>query len=545
MATKDNFATINISTGAVINSQDAHSSSYNWNFIGADEKGGFILGRNQTSNNMGRMGSEVDPTNDWVATHGGNPQRRIGVASAFSLDPQNKLATRQTVQIAVAGGVVRKFDSGEWFEVAGEPVPQHKLVPPLARDVPVIFSADLNGKLYFADGFNAKYYDPQDPKPHGTVKAWTTTDGTLPVDTRGRRPRLIEYWRGRIVLSGLAGDPQDWFMSKIGDPHDWEYAPTTLTEATATSGSNAPAGKMPDIVTALMPLNDDILVFGGDHEIWALSGDPMQGGRWDNVSNTVGMAWGRAWCKDGSGVFYFMGSKGGVYSGTISEGLKKISSGLIDERLEDLNLSDSIVRFVWNERRQGVHIFLTPRTKLLNTDSTTTEHLFFDRRTQSWWIDKFANKDHNPKVAMVLDGDSATDRAVVMGSWDGYIRKFDENATADDGTAINSHVYFGPIVAGQNMLGLRLEEMRATIAKNSSNVTYDVYRGDSAEDAYRNTTAIINGTWSAGYNGSERRKARGRALYIRASNTANSQSWAMEEVLCTFKTTGKLASRSG
>jgi len=540
--TGDNFATMSITDGTVVNSQDAHSSSYSWNFIGADQKGGFILGRNNSSANIARMTDDTDPQADWISTHGGNPQRRIGVASAFALDPMNRLATRQTIQVAVAGGNVRKFDSGEWYDIADGTQPE---LPPLSRDVPVIYSAALNGKLYFADGFSAKYYDPQDPKPHGTIKGWTTTDGTLPVDSRGRRPRLIESWRGRIVMSGLAGDPQDWFMSKIGDAHDWEYAPTTLAEATATSGSNAPAGRMPDIVTSLMPLTDDVLLFGGDREIWALSGDPMQGGRWDMMSNTIGMAWGRAWCKDGRGSFYFMGSKGGVYSGSMQQGLSKISAGMIDERLEDINLDENVIRFVWNERNQGVHIFITPRTSILNSDSSTTEHLFFDKRTESWWLDKFANKDHNPKVAIVVDGDSPTDRAVIMGSWDGYVRKIDETATADDGTAINSHIYYGPIVSGQNMGGLRLEEMRATLAKNSSAVTYDVYRGDSAEDAYQNTTATISGSWSAGYNKSERRKARGRALYVKASNTSNSQSWAMEEVLCTFKLTGKQASRSG
>ena len=539
--TADNFATMSITDGTVINSQDAHDGS-TWNFIGADEKGGFILDRNDSSNNVARMGKEVDPVEDWQVTHGGNPQRRIGVASAFALDPMNKLATRQTIQVAVAGGNVRKFDSGEWFDIADGTQPE---LPPLSRDVPVIYSAALNGKLYFADGFNIKYYDPQDPKPHGTIKAWTTTDGNIPVDTRGRYPRLIESWRGRIVMSGLAGDPQDWFMSKIGDAHDWEYAPSVLSEATATSGSNAPAGRMPDIVTSMMPLTDDILVFGGDHEIWALSGDPMQGGRWDMMSNTIGMAWGRAWCKDGKGSFYFMGSKGGVYSGNIGDGLQKISAGLIDERLEDINLDQNVVNLVWNERNQGVHIFITPRTKLLNSDSSTTEHLFFDRRTSSWWLDKFANKDHNPKVSLVIDGDSPGDRALLLGSWDGYVRQVDETATADDGTAINSHVYYGPIVSRGNMSGLRLEEMRATIAKNSSAVTYEVFRGDSAEDAYQNTSATISGSWSAGYNRSERRKARGRALYVKASNTSNSQSWAMEEVLCTFKETGKTSARSG
>ncbi|MAH47363.1 hypothetical protein CMI37_16175 [Candidatus Pacearchaeota archaeon] len=546
--TTHSFAIVKVVDGTVLNSQDAHGTA-TWNSCEVDEQGGYRLARNATTVNLARMTNATVPVEDWIVSVSGsnNNQERIGIASIYSLEPSNQLATRQTVQVAVAGGVVRKFTDAEWIDVTNS---TNIGSPPLDKSVPVIFSASLGGKLFFADGRNIKYYDPNDPQPHGSIKTWALDDGTLPVSTRDgvtgeMRPRLIEEWRGRIVMSGLSTDPQEWYMSKVGDAFDWEQAPTVLTETTATSGTNAPAGKMPDIITGMIPISDDVLVFGGDHTIWMLSGDPMQGGRWDLMTDTIGMAWGRAWCRDNGHGFYMMGSKGGVYYGAIGQGVKKVSAGLIDERLSDIDLSAHLVRFLWNEKEQGVHIFITPREVLLNTlNSSTTSHLFYDTRTESWWLDKFADKDHNPKAVLTIDGDLAGDRAIILGGWDGYLRKWDESEDDDDGTAISSHVYLGPIEAGSQLSSVRIDEIQSVLARGSDDVDFDLYRGVSAEQAYRNTTATFSGTWSAGRNRSERRKIRGRAIYLKMSNTSVGETWAFEELLCMYKETGRSAARS-
>ena len=90
--------------------------------------------------------------------------------------------------------------------------------------------------------------------------------------------------------------------------------PSSAETATiAVAGNNSDAGELGDIINCLIPYSDDILIFGGDAAIWLMRGDPMDGGQIDLLTDSVGMAWGRPWCRDPYGVIYFFGSRGGVY----------------------------------------------------------------------------------------------------------------------------------------------------------------------------------------------------------------------------------------
>ena len=102
-------------------------------------------------------------------------------------------------------------------------------------------------KVWFADGTNWCYYDPTT----NAVSTWTANFGALPgVIGSLNTPRLICTWRGRTVLSGLIDDPENWFMSAVGDPTDWDYAGQILTPGSmasttptqAVAGENAPQG---------------------------------------------------------------------------------------------------------------------------------------------------------------------------------------------------------------------------------------------------------------------------------------------------------------
>jgi len=521
--TSHSFATVNATTGAVINSQDANGDN-NWNSVYQDEKGGFRLFQNTATDCCIRMTEAVTPAYDWTispALQGDNLQTGAACAAFYAFNPQNSLAVRQTKQLAVAGGVVKEFDSLQWYDLASGGGTTGN--PSLAPDRDVIFSAQLGSRLYFADGINEKYYDPSD----GELKAWTTSAGTLPQDNKGRKPTLIENWRDRIVMAGVLGDPHEYYMSKSGDATDWNYTPTTVTNTQATSGVNSPAGRSPDVIRAIIPLNDDVLIWGCDQSIWAMTGDPMEEGRIDNIVDGVGMPWGRPWCKDMTGSFYFFGSKGGVYRGAVGQGIQKITVGSIEERMNDIDLDKNIIRLLWNERDQGVHVYVTP----LNSYTATT-HYFYDIRANAWWLDKFEATSsnqyiHNPKEVHVFDGLDPDDRVVLMGGWDGFVRKWDLSSSNDDGNAIDSYVYFGPLVS-ENLGLIKLKELRVQLGKNSSNVTASVFTGDNAEDAYAQTSAHFTSTFTAGRNVSERRRATSHAMYLKMGNNTVDQRWTLE-----------------
>ena len=136
----------------------------------------------------------------------------------------------------------------------------------------------------------------------------------------------------------------------------------------------------------------------------------------------------------------------------------------------------------------------------------------------------------------MFDGEDASDRAILMGGADGYIRKWDVTKADDDGTAISSHVYLGPILP--RALGtVNVNEIRTLLANGSSDGTMSVFRGNSAEDAYNQTTALYTATLSAGRNVAERRRAQGHAIFLKLSNTTASQTWAMELLQAVFSET--------
>ena len=308
----------------------------------------------------------------------------------------------------------------------------------------------------------------------------------------------------------------------MGDARNWDYSPTTTSSTQAVAGNNADAGKSQDIINAMCPYSDDVLIFLGDHSIWQMSGDPMEGGRLDNISTTIGAPFGRPYCKSPEGVLYFFGNQGGVFQMRPGQPPSNITQRSIQERMNQYNANTTSVRMVWSDRERGFYVFLTP----LGGGATT--NYFYDIRNESWWADKFATNDHNPVSVHLFDGDESGDRTVLMGGQDGYVRKFDYDTPgkADDGVAIDSYVWLGP-VSLTNRPKLMLTEMKPAIASGSNPVTFDVYGAETAEAAKAGSSKI-NGTWVAGRNKSERRRAVGHDLFIRLRNNTDAQAWGYE-----------------
>lgn len=422
---------------------------------------------------------------------------------------QAEVGARTVTAYAVTSGTVAKFTTSGFTTATGGS-------SALSATVPVIFSTELFGVVYFADGTNEKKWTAST----NTVATWTASAGSLPSDS-GNKPRLIETWRSRIVASGISTDPHNWFMSKVGDADDWDYSPTTQTALDPVAGNNTDAGKSADVINGMCPYSDDILIFFGDHTIHQLTGDPAEGGRIDRISDTIGGAWGRAWTKTPDGAVYFFSSRGGVFRMAPGSPPQDVTQDGLRERFTGLDMNTLLVRLAYNDREKGIHVFLTP------LDGSATTNYFYDIRGNSWWPDKFTTAGQNPTAAHIYDGDTSSDRTVLLGGQDGYIRNFDYTpATNDDGDAIDSYVWLGPIQL-QNRPKIMLSELKAAIATGSNDVTFDVYAAETAEAA-KAASSKINGTWSAGRNKSERRRAIGHDIFIRLRNNTVSQDWAYE-----------------
>ena len=178
-----------------------------------------------------------------------------------------------------------------------------------------------------------------------------------------------------MVLWGLLLDPQDWFMSAVGDPQNFDYAPLSTTTTQAVAGNNSPLGLVGDVVNTMIPYNDDVLICGGDSTIYLFNGDPMNGGQISRVSDELGMAWGQSWCKDPYGNVFFLSNKTGVYTMQPGQPPQRISQQ-IEHLLANIDTGANTFNMVWSDRFQGFHIFVTP-----TQSAAAATHFFYETRT--------------------------------------------------------------------------------------------------------------------------------------------------------------------
>jgi hypothetical protein len=423
--------------------------------------------------------------------------------------------------LAVSGGVAKTTTGSTWAALSG--------TAGALNATGIIRSALNSGILFFVDGTNYVYYNTITDQQY----VWGALAGSMPVDGSGNKCRLICNWRNRIVMSGLPEDAGNWFMSAVGNATDWDYAPATTIPTQAVAGNNAPSGLVPDIVTCMIPYSDDVLIFGADHSIHMMQGDPMAGGRIDLVSDSIGMAWGNPWCKDGNGTVYFMSNRTGVFAFT-PNGKPLRMSQQIDSELRQINMATNSVRMCWDEITQGFHVFITPIAS-----SAAATHYFWEKAGGAWWKDTFTTADMNPLCCVAYDGPDPDDRVTLIGSWDGYVRQVDGAATTDDGTNIASELWLGPILT-KDFDDVMFKDVQAILGEQSGNVTWSAYVGTTPEAALA-STAVATGTWSAGRNRSDPVRRVGHAVYVKITATVP---WQFEALRACVQSSGKVRRRN-
>ena len=383
----------------------------------------------------------------------------------------------------------------------------------LLTRAPYAQAVQLFGKVYLTDGETYKVLDPK----AGTVEDWTATDGgELPA-----RGRILTAWRGRIIISRTADDPYEIYASELGNPLNWDLYPAVLSVTQAWKGRTSGVGRAPDIVNAFIPLTDDLALIGGDHSIYRMTGDPAAGGQIDVLTDQVGVAFGEAWSKDPDGRLYFFTSRGGVYVLDPSGGTQRISSHAIERRLQDLNLTEYKIRLVWDYRLEGLHVIPVPWT----IGGVKHSAYFWEQKTAAWWEDDWRTADLQPSAACVLDGDEPSDRRVLWGCEDGYVRYVDETNANDDATLIDSRVLVGPLVPPGTDLAFRFTRPQITMASDQDGARYEMYASSVAD--------VRGPAWAAGDLWPGRSpfltgRTRGAAVWLRVRNAVAGERWSLE-----------------
>jgi hypothetical protein len=386
-------------------------------------------------------------------------------------------------------------------------------------------AAVLYQKLYITNGFEVLVYDP-------------VTDATSKLESKqGGSPTerwsLIASWRGRLVLGRGLASPHNWIMSAIGDPTNWDLFPPVVNPGQAVSGTISRAGLVPDVVNALIPYNDDLMLFGGDHSIYRLTGDPMSGGQMDLVTDVTGIAFGHAWDKDPQGILYFMSSRGALYAWPPGGRIIELSLGKFEQRLAQIDFSASYVQLVWNDMDRTLHIFTLPFGK--NLSGLSPRYFRYERDSKAFWEDTYGKEVSS---VAVIDGDQANDRRMLIGCTDNIVRKWDTDAKSDDGVAIDSYVTFGPF--GSQDTELRLSMLQAVLADNQNGANVQLFASDTPDVL---GDPIWAGKLNSGRNPNMFARARGSYFWIRLRNASADERWAFENMTVRVSNAGRRRTR--
>jgi hypothetical protein len=451
----------------------------------------------------------------------GNPVRLVtDVLYQTSGVPATKL-------VASSNGLLYYSDGGAMTVVGGGP-------PTLASNR-MLTAADHLGLLYIAGSSSANTeLCVYDPNANSLALVTDPSPGTVPVGCE-----LVSMWRDRIVLAGDINNPHLWYMSKSGDPTNWDYSPGTTTSLDAVAATNSDAGEIGEPVRAIVPHSDECMLFGCSSSLWALRGDPQAGGRITRLSDEVGIIDRAAWCYDSEGYLYFL-SQDGLYM--MGPGCGEVPTSVSREKLpaELLRIDRSVftVSLAYDFLFRGVHVFVS------NSSVSATTHWWIDVKqsgagdraspsTASFWpvslgtsldaFSSFSRRDYTPA--------SSSLSPTIMGCRDGYLRQYDSSEYDDDGTTITWHADIGPIpLAGTGHEGT-LDELNVSVAAGSGNIQAAVRTGQSAESGFNASAFETFDLNSTGLNLTHRPRMRGESAFIRFSGNEAGTTAAIEDVL--------------
>lgn len=364
-------------------------------------------------------------------------------------------------------------------------------------------------------------------------------------------------YRGRAVLSGNPKEPYQWYMSRQGDIHDFDYAAGDAQ--TPVKGGNSNMGEIGDIITALISYKDDFLIFGCANNIYYAADDPAYGGTLNALDLTTGMYSQTAWClgptnDDGRGTLFFWGTNG-LYVTTIPGVPICVSQVRLPDLIKDEAADRSTHRIVlaYDRRNNGINVFIT-----LLADGTNSNY-WYDLTTKGFFKEQYP-EECGVYSAMYYPAADIDNRGLILGGKDGYLRVFDRDAKSDDigdtDVAIDSYVTLAPIplsddpdrtgkFTGWNltMAGGKSGGSQA----DSDDVYFKAYTSLTAENILEQIVADgiprVGGTFTApGRRANNRRmqKIDGAYLGIKLGNNTLGQSWSFEKFYGRVKPSGRI-----
>ena len=379
-------------------------------------------------------------------------------------------------------------------------------------------------------------------------------DGNAHTVTADTKLYMACNYRGRLVLSGNPDDPFQWYMSRQLDYTDYFYSPNDAQSPVA--GANADAGKVGDLIRALIPYHDDYLIFGCASTLWYMQGDPAAGGSLNQLDDKMGIYGSSAYTWDEHGNLWLLTSAGVCRVQVATGGLsipENMTANRLPKFLDDIGANPSSYRVTmgYDRKRHGIIISVTTVATGVN------DCFFYDTRTEGFFPEEYPKEDgiYSQYYYSAID-QQYTD--LLVGTKDGYIMKWDDGAKNDDigdsDTAILSEMVFPIQKLGENAdQEGKLNSLTIVLSgggddgafDDTDSVDYSIYVADDAETLMENieddATPLYTGTLTGpGRQFRIRDKARGAYLALKLNNSSSLQTWSVENVEGDVITVGRI-----
>lgn len=347
--------------------------------------------------------------------------------------------------------------------------------------------------------------------------------------------RLVALYRDRIVYAGQDDNPHIWYMSRQGDPDDWDFSQDDAGAAVAAQSSQA--GQIADPITALINHGDNCVIFGCYNSLWILRGDPQAGGRINELSTEVGIVGCDAWCKTPENSCCFM-TADGLY--IMPAGCGGPPTSLSRERMPNellcLTEEREHVSLAYDTFHRGVHIFVT------RNDGSRSVHWWFDWETKAFWPFTLTSNHEPFAIHERIQWDDCAQ--VLIAGRDGKTRFFDQRFHDDDGEQIDSYCLFGPFpLSGKDGISEGvINDVHITTSRDSGAASCEIRTAQSFEEAAygQDVNSVTAGIGRSGLNYTIRPKTRGHAAAIAIQSTGR---WLIERISTVIKQAGKLRVR--
>jgi hypothetical protein len=361
-------------------------------------------------------------------------------------------------------------------------------------------------------------------------------------------------YRGRAVLSGNPENPWQWYMSRQGDIHDWDYAQNDAQSAIA--GQNSAAGLIGDSPIALIPFHDDYLIFAGTHSFHYMRGDPANQGTISALYEGSGIFGAFAHCFDKKGNLWCFGTAGLMMFANTGSGVTRPEI-MSDRSWPDFYAETGAdpethrVTLGYDPRRDGIVIKVTLLQDGSNKDywyDLTTNGLFPETYPKE--CGGYAMYNYKPADNEFAD--------LIIGCKDGFVRTFEDTAKndniGDEEQAIESYVLMPVQALGAdsdhngkaNSFTFILSGGAEGGAFNDSDaVSYEFHVADNAEELVEKVmdgdVAPFTGTLiGPGRRQRIRDKVSGGYLAVKLFNSTKDETWSIEFIGYESKSTGRI-----